>query len=91
MGKDFDPTDYSVVLKHRASPVLEMKIYRAGRLSPIQWSANYFSSMTTANKEGKVAHPTIGQAQCVSTAETPDPRTQLRSTVRLVVHTFQIR
>jgi hypothetical protein len=57
MGKIFDAADYSVVLKHRAPPPAPWRweIYRAGRLSPIQWSAVYFSSMTTANREGKVA------------------------------------
>ena len=53
----FDDTDYSVVVKDKAPPPNSWRweIYRAGRLSPIQWSASYFSSMTTTNKEGKVA------------------------------------
>jgi hypothetical protein len=57
MGKDFDPTDYSVVLKHRAplpNP-WRWEIYRAGRSSPLQWSSVYFSSMAMAKKAGKEA------------------------------------
>jgi hypothetical protein len=49
----FDRTDYSVVVKHRASPRWE--IYRAGRSSPIKQSMVYFPTMVTAKRAGKEA------------------------------------
>jgi hypothetical protein len=57
MVNDFEPSDYSVVLKHRAPPPKSWRweIYRAGRASPIQWSSTNFSSMVMANKAGKKA------------------------------------
>jgi hypothetical protein len=57
MDKAFDPTDYSVVLKHRARPPnpWRWEIYRAGRSSPIQSSTSFFSSVASAKKEGKEA------------------------------------
>ena len=57
MIKDFDPTDYSVVLKHRAplpNP-WRWEIYRAGRSSPVQWSLIHFSSIAVAKKAGNEA------------------------------------
>ena len=53
----FDRTDYSVVVKNRASPSGSWKwqIYRAGRSSPIKQSPVYFHTMVTANRAGKEA------------------------------------
>lgn len=52
-----DHLDYSVVVKSRAKPPRQWKweIYRAGRLSPIQQSADCFDSMTEAGRAGKAA------------------------------------
>jgi hypothetical protein len=49
--------DFSVVVKHRASPPKSWRweIYRAGRTSPIERSEAFFESMTEANRAGKVA------------------------------------
>jgi hypothetical protein len=53
----FDRTDYSVVVKNRASPSGSWKwqIYRAGRSSPIKQSPVYFHTMVTANRAAKEA------------------------------------
>ena len=52
-----DPTDYSVVVKHKAKPPTPWRweIYCAGRKSPLAQSPTYFSTMTSANKAGKEA------------------------------------
>lgn len=52
-----DPTDYSVVVKHKAKPPnpWRWEIYCAGKKSPIVQSPVYFSTMTSANKAGKEA------------------------------------
>ena len=52
-----DPTDYSVVVKHRAPPPKSWRweIYRAGRSSPIEQSSVYFETMATASRAGKEA------------------------------------
>ena len=52
-----DPTDYSVVVKHRAKPPNSWRweIYCAGRRSAIAQSPVYFPTMTSANKAGKEA------------------------------------
>jgi hypothetical protein len=57
MDKDFDPTDYSVVVKHRAPPPnpWRWEIYRAGRSSPVERSSIYFQSRGTANLAGRAA------------------------------------
>jgi hypothetical protein len=57
MDKDFDPTDYSVVVKHRALPPnpWRWEIYRAGRSSPVERSLIYFQSRGTANLAGREA------------------------------------
>jgi hypothetical protein len=54
---ELDPTDYSVVVKHKAKPPnpWRWEIYCAGRKSPIAQSSAYFSTMTSANKAGKEA------------------------------------
>jgi len=57
MGKDFDPSDYSVVVKHRAPPPnpWRWEIYRAGRSSPVERSSIYFQSRGMANSAGREA------------------------------------
>jgi hypothetical protein len=53
----FDPTDYSVVVKHRGKPPKPWRweIYCAGRKNSIVNSTVYFDSIVTANKAGKEA------------------------------------
>jgi transcriptional regulator with XRE-family HTH domain len=57
MIMSFDRTDYSVVVKHRASPPKSWRceIYRAGGASPVEQSSVYFQTMATASRAGKVA------------------------------------
>ena len=54
---EFDPADYSVVVKLRGAPPKPWRweIYRAGRGGPIKSSAVLFESMAEASKEGKKA------------------------------------
>ncbi|HMA55680.1 MAG TPA: hypothetical protein VKP52_02955, partial [Pseudolabrys sp.] len=55
--EEFDPTDYSVVVKLRGSPPKPWRweIYRAGRWGPVESSPVFFESMAEAAKEGKRA------------------------------------
>jgi hypothetical protein len=55
--KEFDPTDYSVVVKLRGNPPKAWKweIYRACRCGPLESSPVLFESMAVATKEGKKA------------------------------------
>jgi hypothetical protein len=57
MHEEFDPTDYSVVVKLRGNPPKAWKweIYRAGRWGPLESSPVFFESMAVAAKEGKKA------------------------------------
>ena len=52
-----DHPDFSVVVKNRAKPPKQWRweIYRAGRASPIQQSADYFEFMSEASRAGKSA------------------------------------
>ena len=54
---EFDPTDYSVVVKLRGKPPRAWKweIYRACRCGPLESSPVFFESMAVAAKEGKKA------------------------------------
>jgi hypothetical protein len=54
---NYDPTDYSFVVKNRSSPPLSWRweIYSAGRNSPIEWSPVCFQTMAMAHKSGKAA------------------------------------
>jgi hypothetical protein len=54
---ELDPTDYSVVVKHKAKPPnpWRWEIYCAGRKSPIAQSPLFFPTMTSASKAGKEA------------------------------------
>ena len=53
----FDPADYSVVVRRRASPPKPWRweIYRAGRSVPVDRSPGFFEGMAEAAKEGKKA------------------------------------
>ena len=57
MKSGLERTDYSVVVKNRARmpKPWRWEIYRAGRVSPIAHSDDYFESRSTANLEGKAA------------------------------------
>jgi len=53
----FDHTDYSVVVKSHARPTgrWRWEIYRAGRKTPIDRSADMFATISEANRAGKIA------------------------------------
>jgi hypothetical protein len=55
--EEFDPTDYSVVVKLRGNLPRPWKweIYRACRCGPLERSPVFFESMAVAAKEGKRA------------------------------------
>ena len=57
MVKDFDPTDYSVVVKSRAPlpKPWRWEIYCAGKRQPIQRSEVFFESREKASVTGKAA------------------------------------
>ena len=57
MFNDFEPNDYSVVVKNRANPPKPWRweIYRAGRGSPVHQSPVYFETMTMAHRAGREA------------------------------------
>ena len=52
MSEEFDPTDYSVVVKLRGNPPKAWKweIYRAGRWGPLESSPVFFGSMAEGKK-----------------------------------------
>jgi len=56
-GTYFDQTDFSVVVKNRASRPKSWRweIYRAGRNSPIECSSVLYKTMSAANQAGKEA------------------------------------
>ena len=55
MSEDFDPADFSFVVKRRGGPLKPWvwEIYRAGRSGPVKRSAVFFETMAEATKEGK--------------------------------------
>jgi hypothetical protein len=57
MSEEFDPSDYSFVVKRRGSPAKPWRweIYCAGRSGPVERSPGFFESMGEAAKEGKKA------------------------------------
>jgi hypothetical protein len=57
MNEEFDPSDYSFVVKRRGNPAKPWRweIYCAGRSGPVARSAVFFESMAEAAKEGKKA------------------------------------
>jgi hypothetical protein len=57
MSEEFDPADFSFVVKRRGGPLKPWvwEIYRAGRSGPVERSRIFFESMAEATKEGKKA------------------------------------
>jgi hypothetical protein len=57
MSSHFDQSDFSVAVKHRASPPKPWRweIYRAGRNSPIECSSVRYETVEAANRAGKAA------------------------------------
>jgi hypothetical protein len=57
MSEEFDPTDYSFVVKRRGASAKPWRweIYRAGRSGPVECSPGFFETMAEAAKEGKKA------------------------------------
>jgi hypothetical protein len=57
MSEEFDPSDYSFVVKRRGSPAKPWRweIYRAGRSGLVECSPSFFEGMAEAAKEGKKA------------------------------------
>ena len=57
MLKDFDPTDYSVVVKSRAPlpKPWRWEIYCAGKRLPVAHSETFFASRGSASAAGKEA------------------------------------
>jgi hypothetical protein len=55
MSREFDPADYSFVVKRRGSPAKPWRweIYRAGRSGLVECLPGFFESMAEAAKEGK--------------------------------------
>ncbi len=54
---EFDPADYSVVVKRRANPPKPWRweIYCAGKAVPVERSSAFFESAAQAAKDGKKA------------------------------------
>jgi hypothetical protein len=57
MSEEFDPADYSFVVKRRGSPQKPWRweIYCAGKSAPVERSPVFFESMAEAAKAGKKA------------------------------------
>jgi hypothetical protein len=57
MSDEFDPADYSFVVKRRGTPQKPWRweIYRAGTSAPVERSPVFFESMAEAAKQGKKA------------------------------------
>ena len=57
MSEEFDPSDYSFVVKRRGSPAKPWRweLYRAGRSGLVECSPGFFEGMAEAAKEGKKA------------------------------------
>ena len=57
MSEEFDPTDYSFVVKRRgnAPKAWRWEIYCAGKMAPVERSLVFFESMAEAAKAGKKA------------------------------------
>jgi hypothetical protein len=57
MSEEFDPADYSFVVKRRGNPPKPWRweIYCAGKVVPVERSPVFFESMAEAAKEGKKA------------------------------------
>ena len=57
MSEEFEPADYSFVVKRRGTPQKPWRweIYCAGKSAPVERSTVFFESMAEAVKEGKKA------------------------------------
>jgi hypothetical protein len=57
MSEQFDPADYSFVVKRRGNPQKPWRweIYCAGKSAPVERSSVFFESTAEAAKEGKKA------------------------------------
>lgn len=57
MFMNFEPDDYSLVIKNRANPPKPWRweIHRAGRVGAVDQSPVYFETMTMAHRAGKEA------------------------------------
>jgi hypothetical protein len=57
MSEEFDPADYSFVVKRRGTPQKPWRweIFCAGKSAPVERSPVFFESMAEAAKEGKKA------------------------------------
>jgi hypothetical protein len=57
MSIPFEPINFSVVVKNRASPPKPWRweIYRAGRKSPIDRSSVFYETVEAAKRAGKAA------------------------------------
>jgi hypothetical protein len=57
MSEEFDPADYSFVVKRRGNPPKPWRweIYRAGKSGAVERSPVFFESMAEAAKEAKRA------------------------------------
>jgi predicted type IV restriction endonuclease len=57
MSQEFEPADYSFVVKRRGTPQKPWRweIYCAGKSAPVERSPVFFESMAEAAKEGKKA------------------------------------
>jgi hypothetical protein len=57
MREEFDPTDFSFVVKRRGGAAKPWcwEIHRAGRSGPVEQSSSYFQTMAAATKAGKLA------------------------------------
>jgi hypothetical protein len=55
MSEQFDPVDYSFVVKRRGNPQKPWRweIYCAGKSAPVERSSGFFESMAAAAKEEK--------------------------------------
>jgi hypothetical protein len=61
MSEQFDPADYSFVVKRRGNPQKPWRweIYCAGKSAPVERSPVFFVSMAEAAKEGKKGTRTL--------------------------------
>jgi len=78
MSEEFDPADYSFVVKRRGTPEKPWRweIYCAGKSAPLERSPVFFESMAEAAKDGKKA---LGQFLAKRAAEIATSRSALAS------------
>jgi len=71
MGERFNPTEYSVIAKLRATPPRPWRweIYCAGRVGPLERGRVFFGSRTAALNEGKKALARLLETESARLAE----------------------